>query len=165
MDWLSFCFLFPLLFSFFLFSLLSFLSSLFLLVFLFFFSRSFPSFPISPFLFPPFSSLSTFSFPSLYPLLSSPSLLFPSSSLLLPSFSLLFSSPPFFSRPLFLFQYLERLELAPVFKSEEEIAHWFLPRPDIVTCYVVEVRAHGVFGGGGRKKGRQRRKKKEEGNV
>ena len=130
-------------------------SSLFLLVFLFFFSRSFPSFPISPFLFPPFSSLSTFSFPSLYPLLSSPSLLFPSSSLPLPSFS----------RPLLLFQYLERLELAPVFKSEEEIAHWFLPRPDIVTCYVVEVRAHGVFGGGGRKKGRQRRKKKEEGNV
>ena len=152
MDWLSFCFLFPLLFSFFLFSLLSFLSSLFLLVFLFFFSRSFPSFPISPFLFPPFSSLSTFSFPSLYPLLSSPSLLFPSSSLPLPSFS----------RPLLLFQYLERLELAPVFKSEEEIAHWFLPRPDIVTCYVVEVCTHSVFGGGGKEK-REPKAEKERG--
>ena len=152
MDWLSFCFLFPLLFSFFLFSLLSFLSSLFLLVFLFSFSRSFPSFPISPFLFPPLSSLSTFSFPSLYPLFSSPSLLFPSSSLLLPSFS----------RPLLLFQYLERLELAPVFMSEEEIAHWFLPRPDIVTCYVVEVRTHGVFGGGGKEK-REAKAEKERG--
>ena len=127
-------------------------SSLFLLVFLFFFSRSFPSFPISPFLFPPFSSLSTFSFPSLYPLLSSPSLLFPSSSLPLPSFS----------RPLLLFQYLERLELAPVFKSEEEIAHWFLPRPDIVTCYVVEVCTHSVFGGGGKEK-REPKAEKERG--
>ena len=37
-----------------------------------------------------------------------------------------------------------------MFKSEEEIVHWFLPRPDIVTCYVVEVRAHIVFGGGGK---------------
>ena len=158
MDWLSFCFLFPLLFSFFLFSLLSFLSSLFLLVFLFFFSRSFPSFPIFPFLFPPFSSLSSFFFsfyflvPFSLPSLFFPSLLFPSSSLPLPSF------PP----PLLLFQYLERLELAPVFKSEEEIAHWFLPRPDIVTCYVVEVRTHSVFGGGGKEK-REAKAEKERG--
>jgi len=31
------------------------------------------------------------------------------------------------------------MELVPVFKTEEEVAHWFLPQPDIVTCYVVEV--------------------------
>jgi len=137
-----------------------------------FFSLSFFPSSFSPFFpfFPPSSSLfSSSSFlPPFLPFLSllfsfllfllfllSRSLLFTLSSLPLPSFS----------HPLLLFQYLERLELAPVFKSEEEIAHWFLPRPDIVTCYVVEVRAHGVFGGGGRKKGRQRRKKKEEGNV
>ena len=45
-----------------------------------------------------------------------------------------------------------------MFKSEEEIAHWFLPRPDIVTCYVVEVCTYSVFGGGGKEK----REAKEE---
>ena len=147
----SLSFFLPLLFFFFLFSLLSFLSSLFLLVFLFFFSLSFPSFPISSFLFSPFSFFLLshsllFTLPP--PPYLSPSLLFPFSSLPLPS--------P--SHPLLLFQYLERLELAPVFKSEEEIAHWFLPRPDIVTCYVVKVHTHSVFGGGGKEK----REAKEE---
>ena len=36
-------------------------------------------------------------------------------------------------------KYLEKFDLVPVFKTEEDIAHWFLPRSSIVSSYVVEV--------------------------
>ncbi len=32
---------------------------------------------------------------------------------------------------------MSKYDLAPVF-NEEEFRHWFLPREDIVDCYVVE---------------------------
>ena len=113
-------------------------------------------FPPSPFFILLFSLLSFFLPPFSFPFPSSSSFCFPSLPLpsLSPPFSLLslLSSPSPFSLSSLLFplsfllsQYLERLELVPVFKSEEEIAHWFLPRPDIVTCYVVEVCLHIVF--------------------
>lgn len=35
-------------------------------------------------------------------------------------------------------EYLSRFEFVPQFQTEEEVAWWFLPRPDIVSCYVVE---------------------------
>ena len=123
-------------------------------------------FPPSPFFILLFLPSFIFSSSLLFPL---PFLLFLLLPFTSPPFSLLslLSSPsPFslssllFPLPFLLSQYLERLELVPVFKSEEEIAHWFLPQPDIVTCYVVEVCLHIVFGG--RKKGRQRREKKRE---
>ena len=37
-----------------------------------------------------------------------------------------------------MFQYLNSLDLAPVF-SIEEFKHWFIPRKGIVDSYVVEV--------------------------
>ena len=37
-------------------------------------------------------------------------------------------------------QYLSRYDLVPVFQSEAEIEWWLLPRENIVTTYVVEVR-------------------------
>ena len=30
--------------------------------------------------------------------------------------------------------------MIPVFQSEEEMEHWIMPRPDVVSSYVVEVR-------------------------
>eukprot|EP00731_Ephydatia_muelleri_P009223 Em0004g1561a len=35
-------------------------------------------------------------------------------------------------------KYLEKFDLIPVFESEEDIVHWFLPRPNIISSYVVE---------------------------
>lgn len=35
--------------------------------------------------------------------------------------------------------YLEQFDLAPIY-SVEEVAHWFLPREDVVSSFVVEVR-------------------------
>ena len=59
--------------------------------------------------------------------------------------------PKFFKGPLFflsvlrysncvssLFQYLDTLDLSPVF-TIEEFKHWFIPRKGIVDSYVVEV--------------------------
>lgn len=40
----------------------------------------------------------------------------------------------------FLLQYLGRFDVIPVFQSEEEMEHWIMPRQDIVSSYVVEVR-------------------------
>ncbi len=40
---------------------------------------------------------------------------------------------------LYLLQYLNKFDLAPVF-SEEEFRHWFIPRPSIVDSFVVEVK-------------------------
>ena len=37
----------------------------------------------------------------------------------------------------FLFQYLSRFSLVPVF-TEEDFQHWFLPREDIIDTYVVD---------------------------
>ena len=37
-------------------------------------------------------------------------------------------------------QYLGRFDVIPVFQSEEEMEHWILPRQDIISSYVVEVR-------------------------
>ena len=37
-------------------------------------------------------------------------------------------------------RYLGRFDLVPVFHSEDEIEWWLLPRENIVTTYVVEVR-------------------------
>jgi glycylpeptide N-tetradecanoyltransferase len=43
-------------------------------------------------------------------------------------------------------QYLSRFAIAPVF-TEDEIAHWLLPRPGVVSAYVVEDPAsHGLTG-------------------
>lgn len=38
--------------------------------------------------------------------------------------------------------YLSRLGLAPVF-SDDEVAHWFLPRDDVIHAYVVDEKADG----------------------
>lgn len=38
--------------------------------------------------------------------------------------------------------YLKRFSLAPIF-SKEEIAHWFLPRDDVINSYVVEEKGSG----------------------
>ncbi|XP_065896529.1 glycylpeptide N-tetradecanoyltransferase 2-like [Dysidea avara] len=35
-------------------------------------------------------------------------------------------------------EYLSKFELTPIFSNEEEFAHWFLPRPEIISCFVVE---------------------------
>lgn len=35
------------------------------------------------------------------------------------------------------FQYLEQYSIVPMF-NEQEFAHWFLPRENIINCYVVE---------------------------
>ena len=43
----------------------------------------------------------------------------------------------------FLSQYLGRFDVIPVFQSEEEMEHWILPRQDIISSYVVEVRETG----------------------
>jgi hypothetical protein len=59
-------------------------------------------------------------------------------------------------------QYLRRFEVIPIFQSEEEMEHWILPRQDIITSYVVEVRQgegergerEGVGEEGGREKNR-----------
>ncbi len=37
----------------------------------------------------------------------------------------------------FLFQYLSKFDLVPIF-TEEEFKHWFLPRAGIVDTYVVQ---------------------------
>ena len=42
-----------------------------------------------------------------------------------------------------LLQYLGRFDVIPVFQSEEEMEHWIMPRQDIVSSYVVEVRKGG----------------------
>ena len=34
----------------------------------------------------------------------------------------------------------------PMFHSEEEIEHWLANQPEIITCYVVEVRGGGGQG-------------------
>ena len=48
--------------------------------------------------------------------------------------------------------------MIPVFQSEEEMEHWILPRQDIISSYVVEVRETGREereGGGGGKRERE----------
>lgn len=35
-------------------------------------------------------------------------------------------------------KYLDKFDLVPVFEKEDDIAHWFLPRPNIISSYVVE---------------------------
>jgi glycylpeptide N-tetradecanoyltransferase len=41
---------------------------------------------------------------------------------------------------------LKRYDLAPVF-TEDEFTHWFMPRPNIIDCYVVEKPAGGTANG------------------
>nr|CAD7407252.1 unnamed protein product [Timema poppensis] len=59
----------------------------------------------------------------------------------------LLTSKPNWKRPLgrprakfnnsFIFQFLERFDLAPIF-TEEEFRHWFLPQSGIVDCFTVD---------------------------
>ena len=53
-------------------------------------------------------------------------------------------------------QYLGRFDVIPVFQSEEEMEHWILPRQDIISSYVVEVRETGK---GKRERERERERK------
>jgi len=40
--------------------------------------------------------------------------------------------------------YLKKTALHPVF-DEEEVAHWFITKENIVNCYVVEVERRSLF--------------------
>ena len=54
---------------------------------------------------------------------------FPSSFFLLPSSFFFF---------IFLFFYLFRFDLYPFYRDDEEFAHWFLPRDNVVNSFVIE---------------------------
>lgn len=45
----------------------------------------------------------------------------------------------------FVFQYLEKFSLVPVF-TEEEFRHWFIPRPGIVDTFVVHGENNEITG-------------------
>lgn len=47
---------------------------------------------------------------------------------------------------LLLAKYLSQFKLAPLF-SDGDIAHWFLPRSNVISCYVVEdAKTHAITG-------------------
>ena len=64
-------------------------------------------------------------------------------------------------------QYLGRFDVIPVFQSEEEMEHWIMPRPDVISSYVVEVRERGGEerdgrGGEGEREGERERERGRE---